>query len=112
MPFMRYKTGGKLVRRPGCRHCDAIDAYRAARVAWELRRESSEVVPSSVPGVAGSDIACYQLDDETYKAAYPAPRFKDFLVQMADRGDAGKQECLYEDQEEDPSDPEIDYSSF
>lgn len=85
MPYKHFKSGGRLERRAGCLHCEVIDAYQAARSAWELRRESGELVPTNVPGAAGGSIACYQLSDEEYAAAFPPPRFKDFLVDMSTR---------------------------
>jgi hypothetical protein len=59
--------------------------YRAARDAWEAGRESGRPAPTSVPGIAGSGVAMYQLEPGDYAAHVPAPMFRDFLRDHADR---------------------------
>ena len=62
---------------------EAVTAYRAARDAREALRESGHVVPTSVPGAAGSAVACYQLEPGDFDAAYPAPRLADYIREAA-----------------------------
>lgn len=107
MPYIRYKTGGKMVYRSGCRHCEIIDAYRAAAAAWLERRESGRSVQGRAAGTANSDVAYYQLTDAEYKVLHPKPLFRDFLLQMARDPDEALSAEDYADQDYD-----IDYSSF
>lgn len=61
----------------------AVESYRAARDAREALRESGQLVPTSVPGVAGSSVAMYQLERADFDAAVPAPRLADFVRDAA-----------------------------
>lgn len=85
MPFIRGKAGqrGRNRWRPGCRHCEILEAYQAARDAWEYRRWSGEDCGGGVAGTANSGIGYYQLSDDEYKQIFPMPKFKDFLIGMA-----------------------------
>ena len=75
--FRRYELAGW--------QRDAVTAYRDARDARQALRESGAIVPAgAVAGTAGADIACYQLTDSEFAAAYPAPRLADFLRDAAD----------------------------
>lgn len=67
------------------------DTYRDARYAWERRRESSEPV-WAVTGAANSGCACYQLEDDDYRALFPPPTFKDVLLAL--RGTTTRQEAV------------------
>lgn len=63
---------------------DAVTAYRDARHAWEALRESGDPIPAGVvAGTAGANVGAYQLTDEEFARAYPAPRFADFLRDAA-----------------------------
>lgn len=62
---------------------EAVEAYRSARDAREALRESGQVVPTSVPGTAGSGVACHQLERADFDRAYPAPRLADFISEAA-----------------------------
>lgn len=62
---------------------DAVSAYRDARDARDVLRESGAVVPTSVPGAAGSAVAYYQLEDSDFDAAVPRPRLADFIRDAA-----------------------------
>lgn len=70
---------------------DALDAYRSARDAREALRESGHVVPTSVPGAAGSSAACHQLERSDFDAAYPAPRLAEFIREAAAAYRAGRE---------------------
>lgn len=59
--------------------------YRDARDAWAAGRESSLPAPTSVPGVAGSSASLMQLTDDEYAAAFPRPRYADFVREHAAR---------------------------
>lgn len=59
--------------------------YRDARDAWAAGRESSLPAPTSVPGVAGSSASMMQLTDDEYAAAFPRPRYADFVREHAAR---------------------------
>ena len=85
MPFIRGKAGqrGRNRWRPGCRHCEILEAYEAARDAWWARRESGEDAGGGTAGTANSGVGYYQLSDEEYRQLFPMPRFKDFLIEMA-----------------------------
>lgn len=63
----------------------AAAEYRDARDAWTAGRESGRPAPTSVPGVAGSGAAMYQLTAAEYAEHVPAPRFADFLSEHAAR---------------------------
>lgn len=63
----------------------AAAEYRDARDAWEAGRESDRIVPTSVPGAAGSAVSCAQLEPADYAQAFPRPLFKDFLAEHAAR---------------------------
>lgn len=53
-----------------------------AEDAWQRRRESDEPAPGA-PGAAHSQIACYQLDDDEYRALFPRPTLKAYLLENA-----------------------------
>ncbi len=84
MPFIRGKAGerGRQRWRAGCRHCEVIDAYQAARDAWEARRWSGEDAGGKVAGTANSGVGYYQLSDDEYRQIFPMPLFRDYLIQM------------------------------
>lgn len=65
--------------RTGCLHRRLVEDYRDARAAWEALRESGAQAPTSVPGVAHSEAAIYQLEDEDFRAAFPPPTFRQWL---------------------------------
>ena len=109
MPYLAFKGGGRRVRRPGCRHCEILDAFEAADVAWHERRESGETVHGRVAGGAHADIAYYQLSDEEYRAMHPRPRLKEFLLSM---GGMHRDDEEQSDDYEEFDDSNIDYSSF
>lgn len=67
----------------------AASEYRDARDVWEARRESGQTAPSTVPGSNGASVACYQLEDADYAAAFPRPRYADFVREHAARLRAG-----------------------
>ena len=62
---------------------DALEAYKGARDAREAMRESGAPAPSSVPGIAGSQVAWCQLERADFDAAYPAPRLADYIRDAA-----------------------------
>lgn len=62
-----------------CAHRAMVEDYRAARTAWEERRETGEAAPTSVPGIAGSGVAIHQLEDDDYRRAFPPPTFRAWL---------------------------------
>lgn len=74
----------RVRRAPAWIQAAAAD-YRAARDTWEAARESGMPAPSSVPGVAGSNASMMQLEPGDYAAAYPRPRYADFVRDHADR---------------------------
>jgi hypothetical protein len=62
----------------------ALEAYRAAVLARESARESSEPVPAGlVAGTSGSLAAWCQLEDSDFRAAWPAPRLATFIREAA-----------------------------
>lgn len=83
MPYMRYKSGGKLVWRANCRHCQVLDEYWAARDAREALRESGMDHGGSVAGTAGSGVGYYQLSDEEFNQLHPPVLLKDWLIDRA-----------------------------
>lgn len=84
MPFIRGRRGerGRQVWRYGCRHCEVIEAYQAARDAWWALRESGGAAYGAA-GASHSGAGYYQLSDEEFRELHPMPLFRDFLVQMA-----------------------------
>jgi hypothetical protein len=63
---------------------DAVQAFRDAVHARNALRESGTIVAAgAVAGTAGADVACYQLSDEEFRMAYPAPRLAEFLRDAA-----------------------------
>lgn len=63
---------------------NAVTAYRAACDARNLARESSAPIPAgAVAGAAGSLVSWCQLEDDDFRAAYPAPRLADFIRDAA-----------------------------
>jgi hypothetical protein len=54
-----------------------MNDYRAARAAWEAKRESGDPVPARFSH--GAAIACYQLEDADFRAAFPPPTLRGWL---------------------------------
>lgn len=54
-----------------------LEDYRSARAAWEAKRESGDPVPPEF--AHGGLVACYQLEDPEFRAAFPAPMLRDWL---------------------------------
>lgn len=106
MPFIRGRAGerGRQRWRANCRHCQAIDNFRAARDAWEHRRWSGEDSGGKVAGTANSGVGYYQLSDEEYRQIFPMPKFKDFLLAMKGEWDEPEGETSDDDRREDPWD--------
>lgn len=94
----RIEIGGSYARgniQPACKPCQdkqggleavkangyMIDEYRAARDAREALRESGQLAPSSVAGIAHSDVAMYQLDDDDFDRAVPSVTFREWLIE-------------------------------
>ena len=94
----RIEQGGSYRRgniQPACKPCQdkqgglaavrinssMIDAYRYARDASEALRESGLPAPSSVPGVAGSQAAYYQLSEDEFDQHVPALTFREWLIE-------------------------------
>ena len=98
MPFIRGKKGqrGRQQWQPGCRHCEVLERYQAARDAWEALRESGESFGGSIAGAGGSNAGYYQLSDEEFRQLHPMPQFKDFLIAMKEEYEAER--AAYEDQ--------------
>jgi hypothetical protein len=48
-----------------CLHRQLVETYRDSRHSWEERRETSEHL---------------QMEDDDYRAAYPPPTFKQWLI--------------------------------
>jgi hypothetical protein len=69
--------------RRDCLHRAFVESYQAARDARNYLRESGTLVPTSVPGAAGSGAAMHQLEDADFDEYVPAPRFKDWLIEQA-----------------------------
>lgn len=62
---------------------DAVNAYRDARDARNALRESGEAITASAAGTSGASVGAYQLSDEEFREAFPAPRLADFLRDAA-----------------------------
>ncbi|MGL5823687.1 MAG: hypothetical protein ACRCYU_02325 [Nocardioides sp.] len=60
------------------------ETYRDTRDAWEALRESSTVVPAgAVAGTAGAPVSAYQLEDDDFRAVFPAPTLKAALIGLS-----------------------------
>lgn len=81
-PGMRRRPDGQGCRRD-CLHRQLVTEYQWERMRWEERRESGELAPTSVPGIAGSQVAMHQLEDADYRAAFPPPTFRQWLIDHA-----------------------------
>ena len=62
---------------------DAVTAYRDARDARNALRETGAAITASAAGTAGASVGAYQLSDEEFSEAFPAPRLADFLKDAA-----------------------------
>jgi len=67
--------------RRGCLHRRLVLDYRDARFAWEALRESDTFVDTT--GAAGALVSCYQLEDREFREKFPAPTFKQWLIDQA-----------------------------
>lgn len=76
-------TKGMRACRRDCLHRAFVEEYQAARDARERLTQSDQLVPSSVPGAAGSGASMAQLEDDDLRQYVPAPRFKDWLIEKA-----------------------------
>lgn len=77
---------GMVSCRKDCLHRASVEQYRDARHSWQEGRESGRIVSGeNVAGINGANVSAYQLTDEQYAAAYPAPLFKTWLEQQAEQ---------------------------
>jgi len=74
---MRPRPDGKGCHAR-CLHRVLVEGYRDARHAWEALRESDTPVPAAYAG--GATTTCMQLEDDEFRAAYPPPTFKQWLI--------------------------------
>lgn len=74
---MRPRPDGKGCR-VGCLHRALVESYYDARHAWEALRESDTPVPAAF--AFGADVTCQQLEDDDFRAAFPPPTFKQWLI--------------------------------
>jgi hypothetical protein len=63
----------------------ASAAYRAECVARDMLRESGQLAPSSVPGMAGAPVTMAQLEPAEFDTHVPAPVWRDYVREYAPR---------------------------
>lgn len=73
---MSRMRGTRAKHRPGCEHCYRVNLlgrdFGTWRTSWE--------------GALEAEAVGYAAEEEAYRAAHPAPTFKNYLITMTGQG--------------------------
>lgn len=60
-----------------------MDHWTSDDARWHALRESG--TPAyQIAGAANSGVACYQLSEDEFRALYPRPRLRDYMVGLSE----------------------------